>query len=92
VGAGVSEEAQRAVHAALKDYLDEGEIAISWCLTVDVVGPDNTRYLIHRAGGGVDGTDAPMAWTALGMLETSADTARDQLREMTVEPDEDDED
>jgi hypothetical protein len=30
------EDAQRAVHEALKGYLDEGEIAIGWTLTIRV--------------------------------------------------------
>jgi len=60
--------AKQQVHEALADFLDEGEIAVSWCLTIDVAGPDGIRYLAHRAGGGADGQDTPMAWTALGML------------------------
>jgi hypothetical protein len=86
-----TEDAARAVHAALKKYLDEGEIAISWCLTIDVAGPEDVRYLAHRSGGGIDGTDVPMAWTALGMLQASADMARNQLRDMTVDTKEDEE-
>jgi hypothetical protein len=89
----MSEEAQRAVHAALKDYLDEGEIVVAWCLTIDIVGPDDIRYLAHRAGGGVDGTEMPTIWAARGMLEASADVAADQLRDSTTDcEDEDDED
>jgi hypothetical protein len=89
----VNDEAAEAVHRALSDSLDEGEIAISWVVTIDVAGPEDIRYLAHRAGGGADGTDAPMTWQALGMLEASAQLASDQVRECTVraEDDEDDE-
>jgi hypothetical protein len=91
--AGVNHEAAKAVHRALSDSLDEGEIAISWVVTIDVAGPDDVRYLAHRAGGGADGTDAPMSWQALGMLEASANLAADQVRECTISAeDEEDED
>jgi hypothetical protein len=86
------DQAQRDVHSALDSYLDEGEICVGWTLTMDVVGPDEVRYLAHRAGGGVDGTDAPTMWTACGMLKASADVAADQLRECTTDCDDEDED
>lgn len=82
--------AAKAVHEALAGYLDDGEIAVSWCLTIDVAGPDGVRYLAHRAGGGAEGTDGPMAWAALGMLRVSAQLAERQLAEMTFDPDHDD--
>lgn len=89
------EDAHRKVHEAIGALLEDDEFAMSWCLTIDVAGPDNTRYLAHRAGGGADGTDGPMVWTALGMLESSVQVARDQLRDCTadtIDPeDEDDE-
>lgn len=75
----------QVMHEAIGAMLGEGEIAISWVLTIDVAGADGTRYLAHRAGGGHDGSDSPMAWTALGMLETAAGTARAQLHDMTSE-------
>jgi len=83
------EEASRSVHDAIVGYLDEGEIAIAWTLTIDVAGPDGTRYLAHRSGGGIDGTERPMAWAALGMLQASVDRAQSQLADMTVDVDED---
>ena len=86
------EAAQRKVHEAIGDLLAEGEIAISWTLTVDVAGPDGTRYLAHRAGGGHDGTDAPMIWSALGMLRASVQVAEDQLRSCTEPPDDEEDD
>lgn len=87
-----TDEAHRAVHEAIGHLLGEGEIAISWTLTIDVTGPDRRRYLAHRAGGGADGTDAPMAWTALGMLRSSMQLAEQQLRQCTEDTDEDDDD
>ena len=80
-------EAAQAVHAALAAYLDDGEIAVGWTLTIDIAGPDDRRYLAHRAGGGHDGNDCPMAWTALGMLRASMQVAEQQLRDCTASPD-----
>lgn len=85
----MSDDAKRRVHEAIGGLLDDGEIAVSWVLTIDVAGPDNVRYLAHRAGGGADGDDNPMAWTALGMLRASAGVAEAQLLDMTVDIDED---
>lgn len=85
-------EAAQALHEAVGGVLDEGEIAIAWTLTIDVAGPDGTRYLAHRSGGGIDGTDHPQVWTALGMLRASLQVAEDQLRDCTVDEDEHDED
>lgn len=76
---------RQVVHEAIGAMLGEGEIAVAWVLTIDVAGADGSRYLAHRAGGGHDGGDGPMAWTALGMLETAAGTARAQLHDMTTE-------
>lgn len=75
-----------AVHEALAGYLDPDEIAVAWVLTIDVAGADGTRYLAHRAGGGDQGDEAPMAWTALGMLRASMQVAEQQLRASTIEP------
>lgn len=84
------EEARAAIHEAVQAAVEEHEIAVSWCLTIDVAGRDGGRYLAHRAGGGGDGSDPPMAWAALGMLEASCDVARRQLADWT-EPTGDDE-
>jgi hypothetical protein len=86
------DDAKARAHEAIGGLLDEGEIAISWVLTIDVAGPDNTRYLAHRAGGGHDGSDNPMAWAALGMLRASVVAAEQQLLDMTVDIDIDDDD
>jgi hypothetical protein len=80
---------QREVHDAIGGLLADGEIAIAWTLTIDVAGPDSMRYLAHRAGGGIDGGDAPMMWTALGMLRASAQVAEAQLAEGTVDAEDD---
>lgn len=88
------EAAKQRVHEAIRDYLGDGEIPICWVLTVDVAGPNETRYLVHRAGGGIDGSDNPTAWTALGMLEAGAILAKDQVLAFTVDedhPEDDDE-
>lgn len=73
------EDAQRRIHEAVGGMLEDDEIAMSWVLTIDVAASDDRRYLAHRAGGGLDGTDSPMAWTALGMLKASARVAEDQV-------------
>jgi hypothetical protein len=87
----VSEEAQRAVHEAVKDYLGDDEIPVRWVLTIEVARPDG-NHLAHRAGGGFDGTENPMAWTALGMLQAATRTAEDQVADMTEHyPDDDSE-
>lgn len=80
------------VHEAISLLLEDGEIAIHWTLTIDVAGPDNVRYLAHRAGGGHDGTDGPMAWTALGMLRASVGVAEQQLLDSTRDTIDDEDD
>lgn len=90
---GAEYEAARAkVHEAIRGLLDDGEIPICWVLTIDVAGTNDVRYLAHRAGGGADGSDAPMSWTALGMLQASVRLAEDQLRDCSVDADDEDED
>lgn len=79
------------VHDAIHHLLDEGELPICWVLTIDVAGPDDTRYLAHRAGGGADGNDRPMAWAVLGMLRASAALAEQQLLDCTIGEDDEDE-
>ena len=83
------DEALRRVHDAIGGLLNDDEFAVGWCLTIDVAGPDDRRYLAHRAGGGLDGTEAPMVWTALGMLRSSMQVAEDQLRESTQDAEDD---
>lgn len=68
--------ANTKVHEAISALLNEGEIAIQWCLVIDVAGPDATRYVAHRVGGGSEGTDLPQTWEILGLLEASAALAR----------------
>lgn len=84
------EAAARAVHEALRSYLDEGEIAVNWCLTIDVAGEDGVRYLAHRSGGGVDGSDVPTMWAAVGMIRSSLITAEKQVEDLTRDTDEED--
>jgi hypothetical protein len=85
------EDAQRKVHDAIGGLLREGEIAVGWTLTIDVAGPDDGRYLAHRAGGGIDGSSSPMVWTALGMLRAGAQVAEAQLAEGTVDHEDEEE-
>ncbi len=82
------DEAARQVQDALAQYLGTDELVIGWCVVIDIAGPDDRRYLAHRAGGGHDGQDSPMAWTALGMLRASAQCAEDQLRQGTHDTEE----
>ncbi len=82
----MTDEAQRKVHEAIGGLLGGDEFAISWVLTIDVAGPENVRYLSHRAGGGADGADHPMMWAALGMLRASAQVAERQLADATADP------
>lgn len=84
----MAEDPAEGVHEALKGYLDEGEIVVSWIVVIDVAGPDGQRYLAHRAGGGHDGTDPPMAWAALGMVAAAVGIAERQLAAMEGDPDE----
>jgi hypothetical protein len=79
-------EAQQAVHEALKEFLDEDEIPVCWVLTIEIARPDG-NHLLHRAGGGINGTDNPMAWTALGMLQSAAGLAAQQVVDNTRDPD-----
>jgi hypothetical protein len=80
------EQAQRSVHEGLAGFLDEGEIAISWLLVIDVAGQDGKRYLAHRAGGGIDGQEQPTIWGAAGMLTCALDEARGQMSDATEPP------
>lgn len=86
------EEAQARVHEAIGALLDDDEFVMAWTLTIDVAGPDDRRYLAHRAGGGADGMDSPMVWAALGMLRASVGVAERQLEECTHDARDDDED
>jgi hypothetical protein len=78
---------QRAVHEALGQLLGDDEFAVGWVLTIDVAAGEDRRYLAHRAGGGPDGADAPMAWSALGMFEAGAALAREQVVSNSFDPD-----
>lgn len=79
-------EAQCKVHEAVKGYLKEGEITVSWVLVAEIARPDG-NHLIHRAGGGFDGTDSPMTWAAIGMLRSASAVAEAELVEDTEETD-----
>jgi hypothetical protein len=88
----MSDDSRQRLHDAITETLDDGELAVCWVLTIDVAGRGDSRYLAHRSGGGCDGDDAPMAWTALGMLRASVGVAENQLISMTIDVEDDDED
>lgn len=75
--------AQRVAHDAIEGLLDDGEMAVSWVLAIDVVGPDDVRYLAHRSGGGIDGAAAPTLWAGMGMLRAALIAADKQIGEST---------
>lgn len=75
------DSARERLHTAIRDLLDESEIPVCWCLTIDVAGPES-RYIAHRSGGGHDGNEHPTLWAAVGMLQTSADLALAKHREI----------
>lgn len=80
------EKAQAALHEAIQEHMAEGEVAIHWCVVIDVAGQDGVRYLQHRSGGGHDGIESPTMWDALGMLKGSAAVAESELVSRTVDP------
>lgn len=82
-----SKAAARTVHEALAAYLGDGEIAVAWAVTIDVAGPDDRRYLTHRAGGGIDGDDSPTVWATVGMLRASVMAAEEQISAGTFDVD-----
>lgn len=51
-------DARRAVHEAAAHYLDEGEIAVHWCMVIEVAGPDGQRYLAPADPTGEKAVDA----------------------------------
>lgn len=86
------DEARSVVQGAICLLLEGDEIPIAWTLTIDVAGQNGTRYLAHRAGGGIDGNESPTVWAALGMLKASIIQTEEQLRDCGeyVEDEEDD--
>lgn len=73
---------QEQVHEAIGAYLDEGELVTAWVLVVEVAD-SNGVTLMHRAGGGDDGTNTPSVWEAIGMLRSGEIVAENQLGEQT---------
>jgi hypothetical protein len=69
------------VQDALGGFLKEGEIITGWCVVAEVADHTGTR-LIHRAGGGAEGTEPPTIWEALGMLRAGEIMAEGQLAQM----------
>ena len=79
--------ARKQVQEALALLLGDDEIIVSWVVSIDVIGPNDRRYLAHRAGGGADGSSTPMMWHAIGMYRAALLSVEDQLRELTFDPD-----
>lgn len=73
--------AREAVHKALTGFLADGDLLLNWTVTMEVEG-QQVRYLEHRAGGGIDGTDAPYIWTVIGLLEAALASAHDQMADL----------
>lgn len=82
--------AHAEVHEALGGFTDEDELIVSWVVVIETAAANGDRYLMHRAGGGFDGEDAPMAWAALGMLRAGARLAEDQVAALTRPIDDED--
>lgn len=78
---------REAVHEAISQFLADGEIAVSWALTIDVAGPDGRRYLAHRHGGGHDGRTLPLVWTVIGLLRAALVSAEQEVAACTRDPD-----
>lgn len=79
----MSFEPREGVQAALDGFLDEGEVVVRWVTVIEVADKDGVS-LMHRAGGGDDGTEAPTSWQALGMLQTSVALAEEQSKKWSV--------
>lgn len=87
----MSEEFDYAkAHAGLSELIDEGEVIVKWAAVIEVMGPNDTRYLAHRAGCGVDGEDSPMTWDVIGMMRSGMLNAEDQQMSVSCFDDVDD--
>lgn len=75
------------LHEAIEATLDPNEIAIQWIISVEVAGENSARYLVTRGGGGHDGSDEPMSWTVLGLLEASAAIVREHIVDLPEDGD-----
>ena len=78
-----SNSSRKDLHDAINAQIANDEMAVSWVVVIDVIGPNNTRYLSHRAGGGADGLEAPPPWTVLGMGQAISGIANDQMLTVT---------
>jgi hypothetical protein len=79
------ETPREAVQDALGDFLREGEIITAWVVVAEVADAAGT-HLIHRAGGGIEGNDPPMLWSAIGMLRSGEIMAEQQLADLNKDP------
>lgn len=79
----MSAENRHAVRQAIEDA--EDGICVGWALIAEIVGPDGTRYLAHRAGDAND--ECPMTWQVSGWMLAGLDDARSQGSQDTHELD-----
>jgi len=81
----VSDETRRIDDVIQEAFAEEG-VVLGWHVTVEVQSSRGMgRYLAHRACD-VNG-EQPQLWTAIGWLEGSLVSARQQLEEWTVDVD-----
>lgn len=74
-------EGWERIHEAVQSTLDDGHVLVQTCIVAEVLGPNGTRYLAHRAT--TVASEGMSAWTALGMLQASARVAELQVLEHT---------
>jgi hypothetical protein len=75
-----------AAHRAIQELVDKGDLLLSWHLTFEAVTPRGQKWIGHRSGGGHDGTEAPMIWSVIGLLEAALASCHDQLADLSREP------
>lgn len=83
------DEPRPKVQRALQELCEEDELVLSWLVVMEVAGQGDVRYLEHISGGGIEGTDPPVVWQIVGMLEAALQGARDQLYDCTADVDDD---
>jgi hypothetical protein len=69
----------------IKELFPEEDRLIQWALAVDVMRPDESRYLAYRARAGAFGQKEPTAWAVLGMVESYGATIKNSIAQGTVQ-------
>ena len=80
------ERRRRCNCGATDGQLDDGDLLLSWHLTFEAVTPAGQKWIGHRGGGGHDGTEAPMIWSVIGLLEAALASCHEQLADLSREP------